>query len=213
MIDRIFWEYLEEMPEQEAAWHEWQQRLIGWHRFNTFYTHYLSVDGSRARLLKCTTPCEHVCLRQVIEYSPSNITAICPRGEAAPIQLKFRDILIYSLRREIFHQALCTSLQIEYPSGNRWPEFGSTWYLGDYFKTALYFSYQGLTLTDAIISLCWLHKKPFVIIAPTGNGLTSEAKRLLTQNNSVLLLLESELSMQADGSFKPRRSIAECLKI
>jgi hypothetical protein len=26
------------LPEQEAAWKEWQSGLTGWHRFNTFYT-------------------------------------------------------------------------------------------------------------------------------------------------------------------------------
>ncbi len=38
MADSIFWYYLEELPEQEAAWKEWQHSLSGWHRFNTFYT-------------------------------------------------------------------------------------------------------------------------------------------------------------------------------
>ena len=39
MTDSIFWGYLEELPEQEAAWREWNNRLANWHRFNTFYTH------------------------------------------------------------------------------------------------------------------------------------------------------------------------------
>ena len=34
MADNILWEYLEELPEQEAAWREWQFGLTGWHRFN-----------------------------------------------------------------------------------------------------------------------------------------------------------------------------------
>jgi len=38
MIDKIFWQYLPELPEQEAAWREWNCCLAGWHRFNTFYT-------------------------------------------------------------------------------------------------------------------------------------------------------------------------------
>jgi hypothetical protein len=36
MTDRIFWNYLEELPELEAPWREWSIRLAGWHRFNTF---------------------------------------------------------------------------------------------------------------------------------------------------------------------------------
>ncbi len=38
MPDWIFWKYLEKLPEQEAAWKEWQSGLAGWQRFNTFYT-------------------------------------------------------------------------------------------------------------------------------------------------------------------------------
>ena len=61
-MDRI-WGYLEELPEQEAAWKEWQHSLSGWHRFNTFYTHYLRVEGRRVKLLNCTELCEHMIAR------------------------------------------------------------------------------------------------------------------------------------------------------
>ena len=52
-MDKIFWEYLEELPEQEAPWREWQCNLAGCYRFNTFYTHYLRVEGRRAKQLNC----------------------------------------------------------------------------------------------------------------------------------------------------------------
>ena len=97
MADNIFWEHLEELPEQAAAWLEWQH-LARWHRFNTFYTHYLRVEGRRVKRLNCTVPCEQGYPRQVVENSPSDITAVCTQNKADPIQLKFRDILIYSIR-------------------------------------------------------------------------------------------------------------------
>ncbi len=28
MADSVLWEYLEELPEQEAAWKEWQSGLV-----------------------------------------------------------------------------------------------------------------------------------------------------------------------------------------
>ena len=118
MADHIFWNYLEELPEQEAAWREWNSRLASWQRFNTFYTHYLRVEGRRIKLLNCPAPCEQGYPRQVIENSPSNIVAICPQNNADPIQLKFRDILIYSIRCEALHQALCVSLKIKSLSVN-----------------------------------------------------------------------------------------------
>ncbi|MEI8247107.1 MAG: hypothetical protein WCI51_14845, partial [Lentisphaerota bacterium] len=92
-MDKIFWHYLEELPEQEAAWKEWQSGLTGWHSFNIFYTHYLRVECRRVKLLNCPAPCEQGYPRQVIENSPSDITAVCPQNQADPIQLKFRDIL------------------------------------------------------------------------------------------------------------------------
>ncbi len=47
-MDRIFWNYLEGGPEQEAAWKEWQSGLTGWHRFNIFL-HSLTESGRPSR--------------------------------------------------------------------------------------------------------------------------------------------------------------------
>ena len=161
-MDRIFWNYIEELPEQETAWCEWSIRLAGWHRFNTFYTHYLRVDGRRVKLLNCPVPCEHGYPRQVVENSPSDITAVCPQGIAAPVQLKFRDILIYSLRYETFHQALCTSQRINY-SADRRKEHENVWHLGDYSGKEVYITYKTSTLTDTISSIYLLLQKPFIL--------------------------------------------------
>lgn len=217
-MDRIFWNYLEELPEQEAAWSEWQSGLASWYRFNTFYTHYLRVENNRAKFLECTIPCEHGCPRQIEETSPYDIAAVCIQDKAEPIQLKFRDILIYSLRREALHQALCVSLQVERPSGNVWAEFGSTWYLGDYCDATsqtycpVYITYRIATLTEDISSIYLSHQKPFILMVPTVKNVTPEIQQFMANNNSVLLSMEAELNMQPDGSFKPKRSISECMK-
>ena len=149
MADRIFWNYLEELPEQEAAWREWNCRLVSWHRFNTFYTHYLRVEGRRSKLLNCPAPCEHGYPRQVVENSPSDIKAVCPQNQADPIQLKFRDILIYSIRRETLHQALCVSLNIKYAEDRR-KEHGHIWHLGEHSGTEVYITYCTAILADTI---------------------------------------------------------------
>ncbi len=149
MTDKILWNYLEELPEQEAAWREWQHSLAGWHRFNTFYTHYLRVEGRRVKLLNCTELCEHDCPRRIIEDSPSSITAVCPLEDADPIQLKFRDILVYSLRRETLHKALCVALQIKDSADHR-IEHENAWHLGDYSGTEVYLTYKTSTLTESI---------------------------------------------------------------
>ena len=210
-MDRIFWEYLAELPEQEAAWKEWQSGLIGWHRFNTFYTLYLRVEGRRVKLLNCMELCEHDCPRRIIEDSPSCITAVCPLEDADPIQLKFRDILIYSLRREAFHQALCVSLRINY-SGDRRKEHEHVWHLGDYSGTEVYTTYRTVILPDTISSIYLSHQKPFILMVPTAKNITQEIQQFLDKNHSVLLFLADELSLQPDGSFKPKRNIAECMK-
>jgi len=211
MSDRIFWDYLEELPEQEAAWSEWNSRLARWHRFNTFYTHFLRVDGRRVKLLNCLELCEHDCPRRIIEDSPSNIIAVCPLEDADPIQLKFRDILIYSLRREALHQAICATLQISYSPARR-TEHEYLWHLGDYSGTEVYITYRTAILTDTISSIYLLLQTPFILMVPTMKNITPEIQQFLAKNNSVLLSMEAELSLQQDGSFKSKRSIAECMK-
>ena len=209
-MDKIFWEYLEELPEQEAPWREWQCNLAGCYRFNTFYTHYLRVEGRRVKLLNCLTPCEQGYPRQVVENSPSDIKAVCPQNNADPIQLKFRDILVYSLRRETLHKALCVALQIK-DSADRRTEHVHIWHLGDYSGTEVYITYRTAILADTISSIYLLHQKPFILMVPTMKNITPEIQHFLANNNSILLSMEAELSMQSDGSFKPKRSIAECI--
>ena len=209
-MDMIFWKYLEKLPEQEAAWKEWQSGLMGWHRFNTFYTHYLRVEGRRVKLLNCPSPCEQGYPRQVIENSPSNIVAVCPQNQAAPIQLKFRDILIYSLRRETLHQALCASLNIKY-SADRRQEHENIWHLGDYSGTEVYITYRTAILTDTISSIYLSHQNSFILMVPTAKNVTPEIQQFMAKNNSILLSMADELHLQQDGSFKPARGIAECM--
>ena len=211
MTDSIFWEYLTELPEQEAAWKEWQSGLAGWHRFNIFYTHYLRVDGRRVKLLNCLELCEHDCQRRIVEDSPSSITAVCPLDDTAPVQLKFRDILIYSLRRETLHQALCVALQIKDSADHR-IEHENAWHLGDYSGTEVYLTYKTSTLTDSISSIYLLHQKPFILMVPTVKSITPEIQQFMAKNNSVLFSMETELSLQQDGSLKPVRGIGECMK-
>ena len=212
MADRVIWNYLEELPEQEAAWREWQSGLSGWHRFNTFYTHYLRVEGRRVKLLNCPSPCEQGYPRQVIENSPSNIVAVCPQGKTDPIQLKFRDILIYSIRQEALHQALCASLNIKY-SADRRTEHANLWHLGDYSGTEVYITYRiaPAILADTISSLYLSHQKSFILMVPTVKNITPEIQQFMANNNSVLLSMADELTLQPDGSFKPKRRIPECM--
>jgi len=212
MSDNIFWHYLEELPEQEAAWREWNSSLAGWHRFNTLYTHFLRVEGRRVKLLNCTEPCEHDCPRRIIENSPSDITAVCPQNKADPIQLKFKDILIYSLRMEAFHQSLCTSLSINY-SADRRQEHENIWHLGDYSGTEVYVTYRTAILPDTISSLYLSQQKPFILIVPTMKNISPEIQQFLARNNSTLFSMETELNLQSDGSFKPVRGITEFMKL
>ena len=213
MADNILWNYLEELPEQEAAWKEWQSGLMGWHCFNTFYTHYLRVEGRRVKLLNCPAPCEHGYPRQVIENSPSNIVAICPQNKTDPIQLKFRDILIYSIRREALHQAFCTTLKIKF-SGDRRKEHEHIWHLGDYSGTEVYITYRTApaVFADTISSLYLSQQAPFILMVPTVNNITPEIQQFMAKNNSILLSMADELHLQPDGSFMPKRGIAECMK-
>jgi len=217
MSDLILWEYLDELLEQETAWYEWYLRLVGWHCFNTFYIHFLRVEHGRAKFLECMTPCEYGCPRHVVENSPSDIMAVCTHDKAVSIHLKFRDILIYSLRYEVLHHELCSALKI-LPTEYSVCDYGNIWHLGDYYAASskvyypVYLTYRTTSLTEIISSLCQLCPKPFVLMTPTGRELVPEVQQLLAANKSILLYMEAELSLQSDGSFKSVRSISECMK-
>ncbi len=212
MADSILWEYLEELPEQEAAWREWNCRLMGWHRFNTFYAHYLRVEDRRAKLLKCTELCEHDCPLRIVENSPSDIMAVCPQAQADPIQLKFRDILIYSIRREALHQAICVSLNIRY-SADRRHEHEHIWHLGDYSGTEFYITYRTApaVFADTISSLYLSCQSPFILMVPTMKNITPEMQQFIAKNKFGLLSMVDELTLQPDGSFKSVRCMTECM--
>ncbi len=182
--------------------------------YRLFYSSplYLRVEGRRVKLLKCAELCGHDCPRRIIEDSPSSITAVCPLNQVAPIQLKFRDILIYSLRREALHQALCSSLDIKYSADCR-TEHANLWHLGEYSGTEVYITYQTAlaVLHDTISSIYLLHQKPFILMVPTVKNITPEIQQFMAKNNSILLSMADELHLQQDGSFKPARGIAECM--
>ena len=210
MNDSIFWEYLEELPEHKAAWREWCSRLDGWHRFNTFYTHFLRVDNKRVKLLKCMTPYD-----RVDEFIPAEPGTAGMQEKSVYNQIKLKDILIYSLDRETLHRALCVSLNIKYSENHR-TENENVWHLGNYSGAEVYLTYrtEPAILTDTISSLYLLHHVPFILMVPTMKNITPEIKQFINKNNFMLLLsMESELCLQSDGTFKPVRSIAECMTL
>ena len=160
------------------------------------------------------TPCEYGCPRLIVENSPSDIKAVCPQNQIDSIQLKFRDILIYALRWEALHQALCVSLNINY-SADRRKEHEHIWHLGDYSGTEVYITYRTApaVFADTISSLYLSPQKPFIIMVPTVKNITPEIQQFLDKNKFRLLSLEDELILQTDGSFKPPvRGISECMK-
>ena len=176
--------------------------------YRLFYSSplYLRVDGRRAKLLNCPAPCEQGYPRQVVENSPSNIIAICQQNHADPIQLKFRDILIYSLRHEALHRALCTSLNIRYLADRR-KKYVHIWHLGDYSGTEVYLTYETSTLTDTISLLYLSQQAPFILMAPTRKNITPEMQQFIDKNKFILLSIADELTLQTDGSFKSVRNI------
>jgi len=206
MNDSIFWEYLEELPEHKAAWIEWSRRLKGWHRFNTFYIHFVRVDNKRVKLLKCMTPYD-----QVDEFIPVEPGSAGMQEKPACAQIKLKEILIYSLDRETLHRALCVSLNIKYAEDSR-TEHENVWHLGDYSGTEVYLTYETSTLTDTISSLYLSHQKPFILMVPTVKNIAPEIQQFMAKNNSILLSMADELHLQPDGSFKPVCSIRECMK-
>jgi len=134
-------------------------------------------------------------------------------GKSDPIQLRFRDILIYFIRCEAFHQAFCSALKINF-SGDCRKEHAHVWHLGDYSGTEVYITYQTAlaVLHDTISSIYLLHQKPFILMMPTVKNITPEIQQFMAKNNSLLLSMADELILQTDGSFRVKRNIHECMK-
>ena len=63
-------------------------------------------------------------------------------------------------------------------------------------------------LTDTISSIFLAHQKPFILMVPTAKNVIPEIQQFLAKNNSVLISMADELTLQPDGSFKS----LECMK-
>ena len=50
-------------------------------------------------------------------------------------------------------------------------------------------------------------------MVPTAKNVTPKIQQFMAKNNSVLLSMADELHLQPDGSFMPKRSIAEYMKL
>ena len=181
--------------------------------YRLFYSSplYLRVEGRRVKLLNCPSPCEQGYPRRIIENYPSDIKAVCPQNQADPIQLKFRDIIIYALRRETLHKALCASLNIKY-SADRRKEHERIWHLGEYYGMEVYLTYETSTLTDTISLLYLSQQTPFMLMVPTAKNITPEIQQFMAKNNSILFSMADELTLQPDGSYRAKRNIPECMK-
>ena len=49
-------------------------------------------------------------------------------------------------------------------------------------------------------------------MVPTTKNATPEIQQFMAKNNSILFSMVDDLTLQQDGSFKPVRGIAECMK-
>ena len=70
------WEYLEELPEQTAAWCEWKNHLGQWEKFSVFYNNYLQVEMlRRLRAMPDPEGAEAEKLREVVVLTINGIAA------------------------------------------------------------------------------------------------------------------------------------------
>ncbi len=208
MNDGIVWEYLEELPEQTAAWCERQNHLGQWEKFSVFYRNYLKPEMVRAQSVECFTPCKYNCPREVIEEAYDDIKAVCPRHKIGPYRLKFSDTILHSLNHSSFHRALRGALKLKPCPGDK-RIFDNTWCLGEYsfkndnnveYPVCLTIPANSKEMTDVVEHLCDLHREPFVLLAPTRYKLSTDAARRLNVHKSVFLTLKDAFTLQDDGS-------------
>jgi hypothetical protein len=209
MGNEVVWEYLESLPEQTATWSEWVNHLGQWEKFSVFYKNYLQVEMTRATSVECLILCEHNCPREVVERSPHDIRAVCPRRKTGAYRLELSDILLHSLNQTSLNQALCEAMELEVYFGDTWM-LDNAWRLGEYsFKengvkcpVCLTIPSGPEKMADMVEHLCNLHQEPFILLAPTGRNLPATAARTLSNHNSVFLALSEAFTLQDDGTFR-----------
>ena len=209
MNDNRFWEYLESLPEQTAAWCEWHGHLGEWDKFSVFYQKYLKLRMNRAKTVKCRIQCECDCPRKVVENSPTDIKAVCPNNMSEPYPLEFRDILLHSLKLDKFFSALGDALELK---GSQYfiLALRNVQLLGDYTfedgsvssPVLITFSSSQEEMNKTIKQLCRLLEEPFILLAPTSRYFTYESSWILNKNKSIFLPLEDAVTFNDNGTFK-----------
>lgn len=80
--------------------------------------------------------------------------------------------------------------------------------LGDYSGTEVYITYRTVPaiLADTISSLYLSQQAPFILMVPTMKNVTPEMQQFIDKNKFILLSMADELTLQTDGSFKPKEA-------
>jgi hypothetical protein len=212
VIERVLWQYLEDLPGQSAPLVEWHQHLDGWPGFQNFQSRYLKLTRNHATAVDCATQCGLGCPRRVVTHAPNDIVAVCPEREEKPYPLKRQDTLIYSVNRPVLHKDICSALGIDHRE-SKVDGCRHTWRLGDFVPTAGLVFPVFLTqqedqdeLLEIVRSLCLLHADPFVLLAPTRRRLSPPAEQMLAQRKTVFLSLENEMPFDPQGCLQVRRT-------
>lgn len=199
MPKKRFWRVLEEMPGQKAPLAVWRNRLGYWPQFDQLQHKYLLITGQRAASIECPTLCWHACPRHIVEYTPSDIEALCPEQEAPPIRIADKDLLVYGLKQSAIMKAVCDAIGIQYKPFQT-ASCHSSWRIGDFIplpgaSVPVYMSIQkGFDELDRVVKyLCLLHSDPIVLMAPTRRMLSADTEQILEQHKSVFMAMEEAL--------------------
>ncbi|OGV47609.1 MAG: hypothetical protein A2017_10025 [Lentisphaerae bacterium GWF2_44_16] len=215
MNDCEFWNFLGNMREQSAAWHDWRHYYGKWVGWEKFRDKYLCLTDEKSDSVECKTMCKEGCWREVFENADEDgLEASCPDGELS-YPLTEQDILIYTLYRHEFHKGICSAFNIEHRESEM-EDCCMTWRLGDFiplagmvFPTYISFPYDREELVETVKHLCLLHDKPFILMCPTREKLYLQAEQLLYSRKALYISLGEEIFFNQDGEINAHRKSEE----
>lgn len=214
-LDEIFWIYLELLPNQAAALHDWNLHLCAWSPYSEFKNQFLLPTPDTVSELDCSTICRPACSRWVFESKESGLVSVCRDFEQTAIPLLAQDILVYKLNQRVFNRCVCEALGIDCHD-TKMKDCRHTWYLGAYiyaagttFPVFLCQPDDTENLIDSARVICLDQIKPFAFIVLTRKYYSLAAETLLTQRKNLLLVLNEEVGFTENATIKANRAAKE----
>ena len=215
MIKKGLWQTLERLPSLEAVLAEWQI-MLGKDFFNA--QPFLLPTIRQSRTYPCTNRPACGCYHEVIVHTPERIVAVCrcDTRECKKILLQPKDIIIYALDSKKFSKAIQDAFAFNSNENTSFTAKPHRLPVGTHSKThsPVYFLTQNTEedFLKELEELISAETVPFILLTPSNQFNTPNAKDVLKRHQSVVIPLLSTLYFRGPGKFTITQSIQPILE-